>query len=305
MAIQLEMDELKGCITYFRWLFEQITRPIDKETGEFAPEKPKKSSETGVFGSLNSIFGKKFSSKGAKKEDSGNKLGSKTTQSKDILGNDSAQVNSLFGSKTTQSKDILGSKGAVSPSGSSELGDFSVSSRQLELCRWLFSVDFWSDLVEDGTQAANAMEMRRRYAEKMGSKLGKTDREIDRIWKSVHGKCSVFEFFVYISNRLDDITNEEEEPGSTIWRFFEIILGNLGLSKGSKIEDWQPILDKFLGRFYDQDGSNGGLFPLKTWSNTGQKDQRTVPIWYQMNNWINENLDEDGCFLWKNWPKFG
>ena len=291
MAIQLEMDELKGCITYFRWLFEQIVSPNGKASGN----------KFGGKGSKNDAGKSRFGSKGSKGDLSNDKFGSKS----DAVGTKFGSKIDSKGSKGDLSNDKFGGKGAVSPSNSGDFGEFSVNLRQVELCRWLFSVDFWSDLVEDGTQAANAMEMRRRYAVEMGSKLNKTDREVDRIWKSVHGKCSVFEFFVYISNRLDDITNEEEEPGSTIWRFFEIILANSGLSKGAKIDDWQPILDKFLGRFYDQDGSNGGLFPLKTWSKMGQKDQRTVPIWYQMNNWINENLDENGCFLWKNWPKFG
>jgi hypothetical protein len=162
----------------------------------------------------------------------------------------------------------------------------------------LFETDF--RVVEkckaDETQAVNGMELRRRYAEDIGKKLGKSDRDIDRIWKTIKGKCSVLELMIHLATRLDEMTNEEEKPGSTTGKFFNIMLRNLGILEAKK-EQWNEILSIFLDRKYEADGSGGGLFPLKNWScEDGSKDQRDVSIWFQMNAWLNENLDEDGYF---------
>jgi len=149
---------------------------------------------------------------------------------------------------------------------------------------------------DDEIRAKDAMELRRTYAEEVGKEKGKSDRDIDRIWKSVHGKCSVLEFILQMAFRLDSMINEEE-PGDMVSMFFEILLKNLELKETDSRDIWEEKVDRFLGRKYEPDGSGGGLFPLQNWAQSTLKDQREVSIWYQMSAWLNEHLDDEERFV--------
>ncbi len=183
----------------------------------------------------------------------------------------------------------------------------------VEICRVMFETDFIcypgneDTIKNDEIRAKDAMELRRRYAKEVGKNTNKTKIEIDRIWKSVHGNCSVLELILMLCVRLDEMVNEEES-GSMVGLFFNILTTNLGFisckmanSEEEKNDRNAIILagiDRFLMRKYNVDGTGGGLFPLKKWSSErGSKDQREVPIWLQMNAWLSEHLDEDEHFL--------
>ena len=168
-----------------------------------------------------------------------------------------------------------------------------------DLCRLLFETDYFYGIEEDGIRAKDATDLRKVYAEKVGSALGKNEREIDRIWKSVHGKCSVLELILSLCIRLDEMVNEGEE-GAMVALFFRILTENIGLKSGSP-EDWKGRIERLMKREYHPDGSGGGLFPLKKWSRKTGKDQRMVSIWYQMNAWLDENLDEEEHFQVEKW----
>lgn len=183
----------------------------------------------------------------------------------------------------------------------------------VESCRVMFETDFIcypgneDTIKNDEIRAKDAMELRRRYAEEVGKNANKTKIEIDRIWKSVHGNCSVLELILMLCVRLDEMVNEEES-GSMVGLFFNILTTNLGFisckmaDSEEEKDDRNAIIlagiDRFLMRKYNADGTGGGLFPLKKWSSErGSKDQREVPIWLQMNAWLSEHLDEDEHFL--------
>ena len=197
------------------------------------------------------------------------------------------------------------------------------------LCRLLFDTDYIWEIEEDGIRAKDATDIRQVYAKKVGAENGKNEREIDRIWKSVHGKCSVLELIYGMCVRLDEMVNEGE-TGSMISEFFRILCGNLGFfdkkfvkcsdfdwadelisnkighefSQGwhnfsvslTQFEHWKACILRFMSRKYDANGSGGGLFPLRNWVAGVSKDQRKVSIWYQMNTWLDENLDDEAQF---------
>jgi len=176
--------------------------------------------------------------------------------------------------------------------------------KNCELCKRLFETDFAWSVDADEIRAKDAVELRRIYSDEVGLSEGKSVREIDRIWKSIGGKCSVFELLLKLAMQLDSLVNEEEE-GSRISYFMEVFMRNLGLdfsvscvadneNREDREEDFREKIDRFIERKYGRDGSGGGLFPLKKTS----KDQRKEPIWNQMNEWLNEHLDEDCCFIW-------
>ena len=177
-----------------------------------------------------------------------------------------------------------------------------------ELCRVLFDTDFTWEIAADEIRARDAMNLRKKYSEEVGKDNEKTKRESDRIWKSIHGKCSVLELLLSLCIHMDEMVNEEENS-SLQSTFFSIMIRNLELDKYDD-EDfdlhpeavkagWNKKIERFLNRKYNENGCGGGLFPLKSTS----EDQRQVSIWYQMNAWIGENLDEDEHFIVEKWCK--
>ena len=175
-----------------------------------------------------------------------------------------------------------------------ELGKDSADSPYIKLLRYLFVKDFSvvDGMVDDEIRATDAMGLRRRYADEVGAETKKSERDIDRIWKSIHGKCSILELLLQMAIRLDTMVNEDE-PETMVELFFAILLRNLELKESDSSEIWDEKTDRFLQRKYDADGHGGGLFPLL--KNNG-KNLQTVSIWYQMNYWLNEHLDEEEHF---------
>ena len=199
-----------------------------------------------------------------------------------------------------------GISGSGKLGGSVKLGGNGAGKAPLGDVAWLmFGTDFiWDEKIkEDEIRATDAMELRRRYADEMGKAHDKSGHDTDRIWKSIHGKCSVLELILSLCFRLDEMVNEDE-PGIIVPVFFRLLTKNLGFvfsGKDGRIsadeaaqEEWKRRIERFLKREYGADGRGGGLFPLK---NPGGKDQRKVPIWYQMNAWLSENLDEEEHFI--------
>lgn len=175
----------------------------------------------------------------------------------------------------------------------------------------LYELDFESTIPQDKIQMDKAKEMRKAYAEEVGSKIDSCGPEgseasdkkhIDRLWKSIHNPCSLLEMMVYLARSLNSILNEDEEDKTP--EFFHILLENSGLNAMDD-EDydlhpertrrfWLNRIEILQKRLYSEDGK-GGFFPLKY----PREDQRKVSIWYQLNAWLEENSDEDGQFLWE------
>lgn len=183
--------------------------------------------------------------------------------------------------------------------GTVKLGNWSAQwEPYVRLLHFLYGADFYvvDGMEEDTIRATDAMGLRRRYADETGAFLSKSERDIDRIWKSVHGKCSVLEFLLQLCIRLDTMVNEDE-PEAMVNQFFGILLGNLDIREEDTDADLVKKITRFLDRKYNADGSEGGLFPLKNWSEKTHQDQRKVSIWYQMNTWLAEHLDDEEHFL--------
>lgn len=97
--------------------------------------------------------------------------------------------------------------------------------------------------------------------------------------------CSFLEFMVGLASRMNELTQEIEEPPKIDRWFWELIV-NLELPEDHR--NWRielpNIIDRVINRKYNFDGS-GGLFPLED----PETDQRELEIWYQMNQYLAEN----------------
>jgi hypothetical protein len=152
------------------------------------------------------------------------------------------------------------------------------------LLSYLFETPFrWSyKIPTDANRAKDGQLLRDRYANDTGDYI---------LYEDKRERCNVLEMMVALSIRIEeDITGEpgDDHPERWFWEMIE----NLGLNKFSdrsfderRVND---ILNKWMLRSF-RDNGEGGLFPLKH----PLKDQRLVPIWDQMNLYLNERLKGD------------
>ena len=170
-----------------------------------------------------------------------------------------------------------------------------------ELSRVLFETDFEWSIKEDEIRVKDALELRKIYAESVGTLENKSKRDIDRIWKSIYGKCCVFELLVSIAKHIDEMVNEGAED-SMIPVFMKIMVDNVGWTdkddedfdfRPEQTEQfWKARSDQFIQRKYGKNGKNGGIFVVKSRS----VNFIEMGLWMQMNAWLAENLNEDGIF---------
>ena len=140
-----------------------------------------------------------------------------------------------------------------------------------------------SAIETDANRANDGLQLRVEFMERYGARGSSSNR----------GPCTMLEFLIGLAGRMAFIMGEEGNPLHTCYYFWQMI-ENLRLMKLS--DDWfeeghgdffvQEAVDRVLYRTYDRDG-RGGLFPLREPKN----DQRTVEIWYQMQEWLLESGD--------------
>ena len=155
------------------------------------------------------------------------------------------------------------------------------------LAPFLFETDFkWTD-PDDANRAADGIGLREQYADEVGADLDPNMK--DKLQKSIHGKCCLFELLLSLANHIDAMVNEGEE--SMAPDFFHIMLENLKLTDFDE-EDYDHDPEKCVSVWSNSflGGCNAAtLFPTK--------DNKPGTIWQKMNDWVDENTDEDGYFI--------
>lgn len=145
----------------------------------------------------------------------------------------------------------------------------------------LFCIEFYSEVWEDDDRERNALELRREI-DPNGYYLELMDRPV-----------SVLEVLIELARTIDEdlLPREDGKQGTERW-LMEMFI-NLGLEKYTDSSwDMFTSYDVFskvgalLDREYDYSGV-GGLFPLTD----AKKDQRVVPLWYQLNEYLIEKYD--------------
>lgn len=155
----------------------------------------------------------------------------------------------------------------------------------LTLLSYLYSYPFEAVLQMDENRISDGLCLRTLYTEETGSYI-----EYEK-----QNEVYILEILIGLAVRLESDVMHDDDIGDRTGYWFWIFLDNLGLSEfddrcfeyesGDIYGKIDRILDKFIQREYERDGS-GGIFPLKNPKN----DQRKVEIWYQMHAWLGENM---------------
>ena len=162
------------------------------------------------------------------------------------------------------------------------------------------------DILEQSAKEA----VRQNYTDYLREKDGLNDKDAETINKSIRGGCCLFEVMLHLADSISEMLGDEDSS-----KFFAILLENCGMDKYDE-EDWdmrseevkqywQKCIDRILKREYTNYGG-GGLFPVKPFANarSGEfsveeydetySDRRDVPLWQQMNDWVDQHTNEDG-----------
>jgi hypothetical protein len=143
------------------------------------------------------------------------------------------------------------------------------------LLRQLYKIEFTWVIPEDERRATDGCELRVRWAHE-------THSTPDHEWLNLG--CSFLEMLIALAERAAFQT--EEETQRWFWEFID----NLGFSNfHDKSRFSHNFVTRRVGvvceRLYDHMG-NGGLFPLRN----PKKDQRRVELWYQLSEYIVQDL---------------
>lgn len=140
-------------------------------------------------------------------------------------------------------------------------------------CRTLLEIMYVKEFVwvigNDDNRIADARELKKLY---LSNKFGS---------RKLAEPVNVLEVLIALSERMSFLI--DIEPPVCAWMLIE----NLNLhTHRNNIHKINDILDALIWRTYKPNG-DGGFFPLRH----PKKDQRLVEIWYQMNEWIEENFN--------------
>lgn len=152
-----------------------------------------------------------------------------------------------------------------------------IKSRE-NLLETLFRTKFVTVVPNDENRLEDGKNIREEFAELTGFEV------------SPYYPGNVLEVLIGISRRLNFILYDFSVGDRSKILFWKL-LENLGLIFEERNEEDtrenKEIIDRFINREYDFCG-RGGIFPLRE---RPMEDQRTLELWYQMANWVNENYE--------------
>lgn len=139
-----------------------------------------------------------------------------------------------------------------------------------DVLQFLFDHEFtWINRLDEN-RAIDGLNLREEFVEEC---------DVRGDWDD-DNPCSILEMLVALSCRVED-----EIIGDPDICLFWRMIHHLGLDETGNVDLWRRILDDWLERRIDKDGT-GGLFPLQD----SIENQRRKDIWAQCMNWLNENV---------------
>ena len=148
------------------------------------------------------------------------------------------------------------------------------SNNYTHLLQALHSIEFVWLVSGDDNRAADGLDLRWEF-------INLSHAEVSEEW--MEQPCSVLEMFIAFSRRCAFET--EPTAREWVWTFLQ----NLGIDELDDAtlgvpQTVEEIIDQFIWRTYDADGS-GGMFPLME----PHHDQKKLEIYSQFCEWLIEN----------------
>lgn len=150
------------------------------------------------------------------------------------------------------------------------------------LMEYLFFSPFVCSISNDENRKEDGLQLRDDFVFESGKNL---ENELD---------CSILEVLVALSIRCDrNVIGDPEIIKES--KLFWIMLDNLGLTVYDDdrfdVDIVKNIVDNWMFRRFETDGF-GSVFPLKY----PGRNQKTLEIWFQMQDYLAENFDDEGSW---------
>ena len=149
----------------------------------------------------------------------------------------------------------------------------------------LYDTEFTYTIPMDGNRCEDGIELRYRF----GREHSYDDSMIAAFLDD--RPCSILEMMIALAIRCEEHIMDNPDIGNRTGQWFWAMLVSLGLGSMTdkrydrkRVDD---ILQRFLNREYRRNGE-GGLFTV----DDPMRDMRSIEIWYQMNCYLNEIINE-------------
>ena len=153
-----------------------------------------------------------------------------------------------------------------------------------ELLYTLYSTDFIAIKDGDYNRVADGLGLRQSFAFETG--IDTCEDEYIPL------DCSCLEMLVAFSIRIEESIMWNPDKGNRTSKWFWMMVKNLGLTSYTD-EAWGPgvdyILSQWIERKYPKNGSRYNIL----FTNNPEINLRKMEIWYQMNQFVIEFLDEN------------
>lgn len=172
----------------------------------------------------------------------------------------------------------------------SELGVDPKESKIESVCSMMMISPFVSDMWEDQNIVESALYSRREFVRDQ-------DPIAKREFYRAMGECSVLEVIAILIRKMSYMLLGNHLASSNQGALFFELLDNLGLSwinddAFSRDEDGcreyiEDVMSRFVGREYEENGDDGGLFPLEN----PPEDMREMSLFQQLDAYLIEKYD--------------
>lgn len=157
-----------------------------------------------------------------------------------------------------------------------------------KLMRELYAVAFDPVINKmDVPRVIDGIDLRYRFGQEQDISRDKMGEEF------LNSACSVLEVLVALALRFEEEIMSDPDVGDRTPLWFWIMIQNLGLDvyddNNFSYQEVDDILDRFIHREYNRDGSGGNIFIIRN----RPQDIRKIDIWYQMCWFMSDFIRED------------
>lgn len=170
--------------------------------------------------------------------------------------------------------------------------DTTVRESYHNLLWYLFNRQFcWPDSIPmDENRAIDGLNLRTRFTDEYNDPEDAIDMYLG------YDRCSWLEMMVAMCIRVEESIMCDFDVGDRTGEWFWIAINNLGLgimTNRNFDEDYcNQCLERFEMRQYNSDGSGGGMYVLQF--PRCDRNMQTADVWYQLNWYLTERLQQEG-----------
>lgn len=171
------------------------------------------------------------------------------------------------------------------------------------LAKTLHDIDFYWTIPNDDNRATDGVKLRSVWLSSIKNESEDLGVALYVPEDSLNGPCTMFEMMVALANRIESDIMQEDIAGNRVWIWFwGMVMHLLSDAIPNNCNWWydacnddaitpteyniiKEMVRKCLDREYEGNGRGGCLFPIMR----NDTDRRSVEIWYQAQDWLNES----------------